>query len=364
VEGSGPSEGPRARGPRRVTAAELIVVQSVLAHPTEPGTSRIRRTRIARRTYQWTLQRVRERRWVQERFVPSPGLTGLPFVTVLLATALTGAADRFAMELVRNGRIAHAWRMGERFFAVLFSRAPSEFSEWSASVRSAGLAEEVSGVTADLVDSTLPVYFDFEGEWARYGAISGTEAYPHPLRDRGPRSPAGDPETPGPRLASVAAEMARRAEQASTADEGGGRVGRWIGRFAEEQAVRAGWVEPRGFLDPVAVPRYLSDFAEGITFVSGPLRMGGGPERFAQELIEGSSVHPFLVAGDASSALVGFLSAGPRTRLGPAPPPRASVRATLGRWLSGFEIARYPLAGVETVVRHRYSPLLPAPPGD
>jgi hypothetical protein len=117
-------------------------------------------------------------------------------------------------------------------------------------------------------------------------------------------------------------------------------------------------VQARCFLDPSVVATTLADFADGITWVVGQPRSGFRAAQLAETLVEESAVHPFLLAADAGSVLLGFLSSGPTTRLAPAPSARIPVRQTLEGALERLIAFPEPLASTHTVVDHRYDRLL------
>jgi hypothetical protein len=349
---------------RRATAAELRVVRDLLVDPLGPQSRKIRLSGLSRRTYQTALQRAYARRWVMDRYLPSPTLTRLPYATFLLARPATGRAAEVAGEIRRSTNAVLLWSMAETTFSVAFMKSPASLQSLARRLEDTGLCPRGQVHALSCPQEGVPIYFDFEGVWARYGGLPGTVRYPQGLPVH-PGSAEEGAVAPTPRVLesarSILARVGRPGREAATHS---GLLGGWSHRMVDRGLLRGGWVERRSFLDPISVARTLRDFAGGITVVHGTLRPSGEAGALTSELFERSRVHPFLLASDAHSILIGFLSVGPQTQLAAAPSRRVAVRATLKRWLDSFAVTRQSLATVDPILNHRYENLLGGSPLD
>ncbi len=344
---------------RRATPAELLVTRDAITDPLVPQTARIRRSGLPRRTYQTTLQRIQSREWVLERFVPSVAVTGLPLVGFLLAEPAPGERDAIAAEFGPASSTVVCWALGRTLLVVSCARQSGPLVQAAERLQRDGRCPWATALAVPVEGEGIRSYFDFSGEWASYGGLSAPPQYPHGWKDRAPSRRGVEPGPPSPRTLSTVRAMASRGVAAPMDDSGeAGLATRWPMRFVEQNLLRQGWAEARGFLDPMAVAATVRDFAAGITFVAGALRRPGDAQGLASDLFEQSLVRPFLFASDERSALLGFLAAGANTRLAPRPPPHARVRSVLDRHLGALHVTRDPLDSAVTVVNHRYGQLV------
>lgn len=341
----------------------MLALRDALAVPLTPLTQRIRRSGLPRRTYQSALHRVYARQWICDRFVPRPSVTGRRFVLFLIARVSEDHRASVLRQLRRSSGLALCWSLPQTVFGVCFVSEATAGDALLIRLQQAGAQSIAHAMTVDAVASGVAVYFDFEGEWNRYGGIEGLEGYPHGLRDRGVGNDVDlAPAPPSGRVLRTTAEMVLRPfPRPNGVGAGAEPRSRWSLRFAERHMLRAGWVEARSFLNPMAAARALADFAHGVTFVHGELRPACRPAEVLAELVERARVHPFLFASDDRSALLGFLSVGPRTRLAPAPERSESVRSVLERHILQVEVIQADLGPSQTVVPHRYDSLLRSP---
>lgn len=321
--------------------------------PLTPLTHSIRLSGLPRRTYQTALRRSYDRQWLCDRFVPGPALTGLPFIAFQLVRVGGGNRDEILRRARRSPGITLCWSLTRWILCVSFVRDAAAAEEFGRRIKDTGVDTEVRSLVVDALTEGVSSYFDFEGEWNRYGGLTGLRGYPHDLRDRLAES-SEDPPAPSPRLRRTVEEMVGRPLPVAGRPTSVSRRPRWSLRFAERTALRGGWLEARSFLNPMAAARTLADFAGGVTFVHGSLRDGKRSSGLIAELSQRAGVHPFLLASDGRSALLGFLAARPRTRLAPAPTPAESVRAVVERYFANFEVIREGLDSAESVVAHRY----------
>lgn len=356
------SDGPEPVRARRATPSELVVVRDLIAAPLALRSERIRASGLPRRTYQTTARRAAARRWVLPRYLPSPELTGRPVALALLFTRAKGGEDPLLRDLARNPATSVCWGMPRGVFALLFlperSTADRSLDRWKRS----GAYEDVERVAVDVTDDGIPTYFDFEGEWARYGGLEGTLGYPQRFRPTLAAthgSPRVAAETSEAR--TVAAMSQRAFEHPEEEVYGPSPLRGWARAWSERRALERGGAEARTFLDPFQIARSVSDFATSITFVTGSLRPGASPDSFAQALTQDARAHPFLFLSDGRDLLLAFLAAGPSTRLAPSPPPARSVRAVVDELLEHCTVRREPITEAEATVHHRYEPLLGPP---
>ena len=340
---------------RRATRAELLVVRNAVADPLVPQADRIRETGLSRRTYQTAQARVFRRRWVQVRYLPAAQL--LPRARLLFALVRPVDVHPMAVRAAvgEKPHVLTAWASPSWLFVVAILPAGDGAAAIGARLARVGSIPPGWMLSCRPTPAELPAYFDFEAEWARYGGLGGTLRYPQGFA-RAEVGPADRARPAPPERVTRAAEalIVRAARRPLPERPAMSRWVPWASPFVERGLLRQGWVVARGFLDPVSVGRSVFDFAEAITWVHGPLRGGSSPAGLRADLHEAARAYPFLLASDQRAVLLGFLSAGPRTRLGPAPTARATVRELLERHLETFTAVRGPLDEVERILTHRY----------
>lgn len=326
------------------------MLTSALASEAEPERERMRRSGLASRTYEAARRRALERGWLLERYLPNPVLFGRPLVQFRLAPLAANGSDLPASTWASRDDAALVWNDRSNAFGVFF-RSSDQGGVPEARGGSVGSRPPAFAVDVDLSIATIPVYFDFEGEWAAVSGRSGTAGYPRPLPDRAPRTPE-EVRPPSSRWRGVVQEIA----QLGTAPEPGETEPRPFYRLGRRGVIRralsSGWIEQRAFLDPATLPGFHGWTARHVALLGGKLRPAVSPEVMFQRLIWAGPVRPFLFVTDGTSVLVGTLA--------PAPPSAgegASLRSAIDSALSDVVVVRLDLAELVVRVQHRYAPI-------
>jgi hypothetical protein len=324
---------------RALSRAEGIVVQELLAglSASPPAAS------LPRRTEQTVRQRVIARDWVVPRYVPDPAVLGLPIVSFVLARPFTERARDVSDLWAATSSCVFVWESSERLFGVFLAASPTEARRLVDAATPESLVHEQSVLEADTRAGAVPVYFDFEAAWTKYAGLGGTRSYPHSLpaelAEGGSRT--GSTLSPGDRAAM--GRLLHRPFQGTSPPSRGDR-GLFDGA-RERRCVAAGWVEPRYFLDPVAVHRWASGFPDAVAFVQGDLLAESKAAELFRDVVEHCRIGPFLFATASGRVLLGtFARLRPDSAMSPARP----VLATLRRHLSNIRVDRIPLGSIHT----------------
>ncbi len=333
-----------------MTRLQAAVIDSIFSGAPGSERERIRLSGISPRTYQVARRRALDSEWIAERFIPDPTLFGHARASFVLARP---NPEEFASIITRWTQIKHpilVWKSSDMLFGVFSTADPGRETPIAREVASPGRYTRVFLLELNLNDPTLPIYFDFEAEWARVAGIPGTSFYPRPL-PRHPRGSARARAAISPRWRKIVQRLGRVQDEAtdpSEREEVLPRIGR---RASLARALRSGWMDRRAFLNPASVPPY-EDWALGqVVFIHGNLREGHRPETLLHTLFVSCAVQPFLFATSGGEVLMASLS--------PVPPGETgsrrgvSVSGTLMRFLEHLEVERLPAEELETVVSHR-----------
>lgn len=333
---------------RVATSAEAAVVQGLLAGAEPVGDEGGRP--LPRRTLQTVRQRVYQREWVHDRYLPDLESFGHPYLTFALAQPFLEAApatSRAWRDLRQNVLL---WSSPEFSFGVFASAGGSSLK----SLRLA-LSPPVSRrgeflLSVDTRAPSLPVYFDFEPAWSRTVGGKALIAYPQPYPGPSPGKEA--PLRPSERSAVL--RLLGRPFLPGGREPAGARDGGLFARAWERRCLASGTVRRRTFLDPVQVAQWLTGFPTQVAFLHGALRPGRTSERFFHVLLAECHLRPFLYATDGSMVLLGHLARAPGSRPVGGERDGAALAATLPAWLSEIAVVRAPLEWLTTLVNHRY----------
>lgn len=337
---------------RSLTPAEARVIRALLASVPGDESQRAFASGVPRTTYQTIRRRVLRSGWVQERYLPAPEALGAQRLTFRLDQPFAEHRADVIRALRTRPTVALLWASPESIFSIAFTssspptspgieatdRMPSEWLRRSWVVAAAPRRE------------SIPVYFDYEGAWARRTDSGRSTSYPQSI----PSGPVGGPKPRVPELRSL---LGRPFE---THPEDG-----FIVRYSaihlprrERRLVELGWVAHRAFPNLSEIPTFRGERDERVVFVTG-LRVGGeDPDAFQQRIHREGSISPFLVVGDDERLLMALLSPAP-SHIG------RRTRPTLQLLRSGLreiEIVREPLDTLFPILDHRYDRLLPPDP--
>lgn len=336
---------------RALTEFQATVIDSMLSG--EPGSERerIRLSGIAPRTYQVGRRRALDAKWIAERFVPDPTLFGRPRIAFVLARP---KPDQMEVTLARWARLEGTvlvWKTSTLLFGVFSGDDGVTDTPIARDLTSSGGYARAFSLELNVNHPTLPIYFDFEGEWARVAGIPGTSFYPRPL-PRHPRGTARSRASITSRWREVVRGLSRVPVSAAAGEPPhSGFATRFGERARLARSLRSGWLDRRAFLNPATIPSYKDWTLKEVVFVHGRLREGRQPEVLLHTLFASCAVYPFLFAISGGNLLMASLSPAPpgqlRSRRG------VSVSGTLARFLERVEVDRLPASELETVVDHR-----------
>jgi hypothetical protein len=297
--------------PRVLSDAEGILTQHALAgERSDDGSPRGGRE-LPRRTRQTVLQRIYQRGWVHDRYVPSPALVGRPHVTFALAQPFSEDVVRAAQRWQRASGGVLLWVSPETLFGVYFSRDVRARSRLVESLTASVKERTEIVLSVDLREQSVPVYFDFEAAWNRVAGRAGAISYPHSLAGTGVHPDRPESEPPSARAYRSLSELVARPFPSGRFVPSGMGASLHLGGVPEQRYLRHGWVERRTFLEPTEVARWVSDFPRRLAFVHGELLPGATAPRLFRALVEGCRINPFLYVTDDRHVLLATFSHDP-----------------------------------------------------
>ena len=349
---------------RRLTEAEARVISVSLANPAAGERERLRLSGLPRSTYHAARRRAYAEGWLQDRYVPAPGLFGYPEITVAVARPFADAAGVLRERWSTEPGGVLLWS-GPQFALGMFLH-PHRAAREAATARLAD--PELTGAATLLhppaTPEGFPVFFDFEGAWAHLIGQEGIRGYPTPI----PSVPEGDGPGLGPvwnpRTRWAARELLRRPFLTA----GWARPGHLVGPFglplAQQRLIGSGWLRHRVLLRAGAVPPYRGRSLDRLLLLLGTLTEAEAAERLFQRLTHEAPAYPFLFVRDGSRLLLGLLGA-PRSAAAPALPAGPVRRTPLTEILQGslraIESFEAPLAQIRPVLDFRYDRIEPPP---
>jgi hypothetical protein len=342
---------------RALSRAEGIVVRGLVSG-SSPASGGASPQLLPRRTEQTVRQRVIAREWVLHRYVPKPAALGLPFVSFVLARPFTEQARELSRRWAATPSCVLVWEAADRLLGVFWDASEGAAERGVSEATPVALVHDRFVIHADSREGTIPVYFDFEAGWDKFARLGAPLAYPHPLGSE--LSAAGvehRPELSAREQAAVVRLLNRPFHHRGPPGAGGGT---FLDHARERRCLSAGWVEPRYFLDPVAVHRWAAGFPDSVAFVQGDLLPDSRPSELFRDAMQLADVAPFLFVVSSGRVLIGTLARNAASRA-PRPPARGrSVLGTLQRHLRNIRADRVPLGSITAIKQHLFIDLLPA----
>jgi hypothetical protein len=184
---------------RSLYPKEARIIQILLARIEETEKGRIRLAGFGKSTFYKAHRRATRLGWVTERYVPDPKALGIQRVTFQLGWPFSESWGEVVRAWEKQTGVVLLWTFRDLVFSVVWegpdppsSDHPSEGGR----VAPAGqLLRNAWTVEVDARHGAIPVYFDFEGAWARWAGSGKTLAYPTPLGNlavRGSQASAAD----------------------------------------------------------------------------------------------------------------------------------------------------------------------------
>ncbi|MGA8274746.1 MAG: hypothetical protein WB789_05720 [Thermoplasmata archaeon] len=336
---------------RSLSPAEIRVVRTLLAGGYESEAEELRATGVPRSTFQAIRRLAFVSGWVRERYIPDPLALGFRTITFRLGQPF---ADRWAeaLQMLKTRDTVVLWASSETMFAVEFSRGDVALPLAAGQGQPFRLGWSVS---ARLAPDGIPVYFDYEGAWARWALGAAPKAYPKGLGG-GSRNGRKRAAVPDARFLSAMQELVLRPFEFGSAPPprlsfSQGRVPRRLRRLIDSGAVSRRILPDLGEIPPVAGERIRE-----IVFVTGLLRPGRSAGALFEETTRESRGVPFLFASDQERVFIAGLAPAPRSvRDG-----RRGMLETLGKYVEGVEVIRGPIQALVPVIDHRYDRVIVA----
>jgi hypothetical protein len=351
-----------------LTDAEAKVVWSALALPGAAERARLDGSGLASSTYHAARRRSYAEGWLRDRYVPDPVAFGYPIATFLLGRPYAEQIHAVGRRWGETQGAALVWTGTPMALGVFFH--PNKAAALRATERLQAVLplRDVTMLHVDLSEQRIPVFFDYEGAWARIAGTPVSSSYPVGLgygvgasmEDAAPRRPVPD------RYRETAFELMERPFGAP--DAGGIR---WLAFGGQDRKQRdlfeLGYLRPRSFLDPSAVPEYRGRQIDQVFLVTGEMRDRTEPTAVLSELRASYHASPFLFVADGPRVLLGLVghSGAPppsaATSDSPSAPVGSLLRDALGRWMQRVDLYREDATTLRTLVDHRYGFMARAP---
>jgi hypothetical protein len=352
-----------------LTDAEARTVWSALALPGASERDRLVGSQLPSSTYHATRRRAYAEGWVRDRYVPDPVAIGRPVVSFLLARPYAEEVGLVARRWAATPGNALLWLGTPMALGVFFHDSVANARRMVARLSDSERLRDLTSLTVDLHEARVPVYFDFEGAWARVAGLPVSSGYPFGLGFGASAGFGGGPRRPLPdRLRPATAQLLGGA--GAPAEAG---LSRWLGIGGldrrQREVLEEGYLRPRTFLDPAHLPEYRGRHIDQVILVTGEMRDRSDPTTVLSELRAVHHASPFLFAYEGPKVLLGLLghagAPAPASPQGDAPsaPLGPVLRESLARRLHRVDVFREEGGSLRAPVDHVYGSLLaPANP--
>jgi hypothetical protein len=340
---------------RKLTKTEAVVCQRLMGSAQMPTRLLGIELGLARRTLQTVSGRLFLRGWLRPRLVPNLRSVDLPVVTFTLCHPFQERRAQVVDAWAKEPAVVSSWSSSQSVFGLLVSRDKAEADRILEEIAPPEFGDRGFIVSADLNREPIPIFFDFEAVWSRLAGLGGTISYPQGLgaQEVGVGDSGGGLSTR--RLGEIS-------EAVSSAFIPGPSRGRGVlPRSAPtgllRRLVTAGLVQPRTFLDPLAVSRSVEGFPDGVAMISAELSGTSTLSDLFRALIVESELSPFLLAKDRTHVTVWtlFSRSGGARALEAALPNRTGV---LSPHLQEIRIFRESFRDLVELTNYRFDKVL------
>ena len=297
---------------------EARVIQVLLARLDDPVAVRqFEHSGMHKSTFFTIRQRAIRRGWVTERYVPDPDPLGVRRVVFQVGWPFAESSEDVARAWEEREGAVVLWRFRDVLFSVVWERS-DESSAGPSPDRTMlppaqPLLRTLWTVEVDADSGGIPVYFDFEGAWARWAGSGKPITYPTPLGclrghdDQGPGSikvPRKE-RLDALQVLGTPSPLQRTYGRRPAVPAGGESK-------SESNPPAPGWVHRCAFPDfPKIPPMAGSRRVDQVIFVTGLVREGWRPQGLMEALFRDAEIAPFLVAYDQKRLLMGLLAPRP-----------------------------------------------------
>lgn len=334
---------------RSLTEAEARVIRALMADPLAPERQMLKVAEVPRTTCQTIRFRAFANDWLEEVYVPDPGLFGLEGVRFVLAQPY---AERWseAMRSLRSlDNLVVLWSSPETLFGVFFEGRTSR--GWNEAV-SKELFRQSWSVSSQSPRGGVIAYFDFEGVWSKWTLGRDPLAYPRGLPvPSAVLSRRSKPDRNSVRELLVRARVSGPVVPRPSVFRAAGlsRHGRKL--------LSSGWFSPLILPNLTEIPATRGYRPSRVVFVTATPLPGSDPRQLFEDLAHKVGMSPFIFAYDAERVLFASLS--------PVPPQikraAGSVLELLETHVTKVEVIREPIDALFPAVNHRYDRLATMP---
>ena len=343
------------RSPRPLEAA---FVQELLIRTRPTSVVGLRAT-LAQRTRYHMKARLYERGILKDRYIPDPAGVGRPIVVFGLAETYAEGSEVARRAWAANRHAIHLWAADGWQMGVFVAGTRREAQALCTSLDPSHALRSEFVLACDSRRATIPVFFDFEGAWARAMGLPGVRGYPRAMPSSTFTERPEPPALTAPDQRAIDALLARPFATSSGAP---GRA--WWRRPAlaprEHRLLADGLVEFRTVLDPVECRRWIRGFYSEMVWVAGRLKEGATAERLFTAVVR-AGVLPFFFASDGSSSLLAYLSGRGGAQDLPDTPSGPELLPALRASLEGIVVFRERLDLLRTALDLRFDRLGCAP---
>ena len=341
---------------RVLSPAEAGLTQSLLSgQDPRAGVDALNRP-IPRRTRETVLRRIYLREWISDRFVPNPRVIGRPLLTVALDRPYLEELGTLARRWASEEGAVHVWESRDVLFGAFLSTDSEAVHRLRRSIILGEYTRDTSFFTMDCREGPIPVYFDFEGAWAKLAGLTVSSTYPQSL----PKTALGTTAS----VANSAPSLERIGGVVQSpilaASPGAGGENRRVASLGDiRRCIQRGWVDYRTFMDPVTTARTVTGFPPQLYFVRGRLIEGTTPPQLFRALVSRSYFTPFLFVHEGGQVLFGEVGqwaphAGPEEWEEASDP----ILSLLSHHLTSILVVRMATAEMACPLNHRYDRLV------
>jgi hypothetical protein len=340
---------PSRRAMRSLTAAEIRVIDALLADSASTESERARQAGVPPTTFKTVRRRIFSEGWLYERYLPDPSSLGLGALSVTVAQPFVERYRELVEEFRQLPGTVVLLASPETLVSVTLHRSGAAPT---GPVRDRTSAfRRIWTVHAELADGGAPVYFDFSGAWSARTSAHRDHGYPRPFGRPSGSGARSRRDLSGAELVDLLALLRR-----GPLSEGVSTSLRYSPVHLprrQRRLLRRGVATHRVLLNLAEVPAIDGHRDEQVVFVTGRWRARSARPGFSSALLDDVGVSPFLVVHDEARVLVALLSPSPARFT-----PKGSLGQTLEQSLNEIEILREPIPTLYPLLDHRYDRLL------
>lgn len=288
---------------RSFTKNEVVVVSSLLANSDSTLQTRIRESRLPRRTFEVARRRLMESGVLQERYVPNPASIGIGTLTFVIAHPFQEVFQSVHRRWLDARGNVLLWRTPELLFGVFLKQAEAPNEGQVPLPPNSSNYSRITVLDVPPRADCVPIYFDFEGVWSRVSKTASA-TYPRSIVRSQDSSP-GTPRQMSKGLRRALEAAASATPQSLDASESPGLLSAWSRKTTLRKLIDADHLTRRVFLSPGPLAGYQGWSSGQLILIHGRVLPGRSPVALQRELLDRGRAFPFLFATNGSHVLVG-----------------------------------------------------------